>query len=190
MWVLLDNYDSFSHILHHHLLLSGHECIVFRNDELSIPVLAAMNPKRLIISPGPQTPKEAGISLAAIEYFHNRIPILGICLGHQALGVFFEGQLKHNPKPMHGKTSLIQHNGHPLFHSIPDQFEVMRYHSLCIEIPEYNPHLLALAKATDDNVLMALTHKNLPLMGLQFHPESIGTEYGQAIIDNWAKMNL
>jgi anthranilate synthase/aminodeoxychorismate synthase-like glutamine amidotransferase len=187
MWVLLDNYDSFTHILHHYLLHTGNDCIVIRNDELSIEALAALHPSRLIISPGPQTPREAGISLKAIEYFHDKIPVLGICLGHQALGMFFDAPLLHSPAPMHGKTSIVKHNGHAIFKGIDEEFEVMRYHSLCIDLSN-NKALVPIACATDDTVLMACAHKNLPLIGLQFHPESIGTPYGQQMIDNWAKM--
>lgn len=189
MWVLLDNYDSFTHILHHYLLHTGNECLVIRNDEMTVEEIAALNPERLIISPGPQTPKEAGISLAALEYFHTRIPVLGICLGHQALGMFFGAILKRSPAPMHGKTSIVKHNGHAVFAGIDREFEVMRYHSLCIDISQNN-ELVPLAVSNDDSVLMAFTHQTLPLIGLQFHPESIGTPSGQKMIDNWAKMNF
>lgn len=187
MWVLLDNYDSFTHILHHYLLHTGNECIVIRNDELTVEELIALNPERLIISPGPQTPHEAGISLRAIEHFYDKIPILGICLGHQALGMFFDAPLLHSPAPMHGKTSKVKHNGHLIFRGIYEEFEVMRYHSLCIDLSN-NEELLPIAFASDDKVIMACAHKNLPLIGLQFHPESIGTPCGQQMIDNWAKM--
>jgi anthranilate synthase/aminodeoxychorismate synthase-like glutamine amidotransferase len=187
MWVLLDNYDSFTHILHHYLLQTGNDCCVIRNDEISIEALAAMNPERLIISPGPQTPKEAGISLAAIDYFHNLIPILGICLGHQALGMYFGAPLLHNPLPMHGKVSKITHQAHPLFEGLANEFDAMRYHSLCIDIANIDC-LRGIAFSQDDNVLMAFAHQSLPLIGLQFHPESIGTPDGQKIINNWSKL--
>jgi anthranilate synthase/aminodeoxychorismate synthase-like glutamine amidotransferase len=189
MWVLLDNYDSFTHILLHYLLNTGNDCMVVRNDEKSVQQLAAIKPERLIISPGPQTPIEAGITLEAIEYFHTQIPILGICLGHQALGMFFSAPLLHCPTPMHGKTSMVQHDGHPIFEGINTTFEAMRYHSLCIHL-ENNKTLLPIAFAKDDQVIMGICHKSLPLIGLQFHPESIGTPNGQQIINNWAKMNL
>lgn len=189
MWVLIDNYDSFTHILHHYLLMTGNECVVVRNDALAVADLAAMNPSRLIISPGPQTPLEAGISMEAIGYFHDRIPILGVCLGHQALGMFFGAPLLHLPAPVHGKISLVQHNGHPLFAGIPDPFEVMRYHSLTIDLAG-NSELLPLAGTLDDHTLMACAHKILPLAGVQFHPESIGTPEGHRIISNWAKSYL
>lgn len=187
MWVLLDNYDSFTYILHHYLLHTGNDCIVIRNDELTLEELIALNPERLIISPGPQTPLEAGISLAAIGYFHDKIPILGICLGHQAIGMFFGAGLVHSPAPMHGKTSKVKHNGHFIFKGIEAEFEVMRYHSLCLDLKE-NDALIPLAYSDDDSVLMALAHPSLPLIGLQFHPESVGTPMGQRMIDNWATM--
>ena len=189
MWVLIDNYDSFTHILHHYLLNTGNACTVIRNDALSLAELIALKPTRLIISPGPQTPYESGISLAAIAHFHQQIPILGICLGHQALGVFFEAQLSHAPQPMHGKTSRVAHFGHALFEGIPSPFEAMRYHSLRIQLADEDASLVSLAIAEDDQVLMALAHRSLPLIGIQFHPESIGTAYGQVMINNWAKMN-
>jgi anthranilate synthase/aminodeoxychorismate synthase-like glutamine amidotransferase len=187
MWVLLDNYDSFTHILHHYLLQTGNECIVIRNDELTLEELIRLNPERLIISPGPQTPREAGISLEAIKHFYEKIPILGICLGHQALGMFFGAELRHSPQPMHGKTSIVKHNGYFIFEGVEKEFEVMRYHSLCIDLPNNN-ELLPIAFSTDDKVLMACAHKNLPLVGLQFHPESIGTPSGQQIINNWTRL--
>ncbi len=189
MWVLIDNYDSFTHILHHYLLHTGNECMVLRNDAVTLEELIAINPERLIISPGPQTPLEAGISLQAIDYFHTKIPILGICLGHQALGMFFGAPLLKSPEPMHGRTSMLRHSGHPVFADIPEEFEVMRYHSLCIDISA-NEELVPIAFSLDDTVLMACAHKVFPLIGLQFHPESIGTPYGQQMIDNWAAMNF
>lgn len=189
MWVLLDNYDSFTHILHHYLLQTGHDCIVLRNDAVTMEELIALNPERLIISPGPQTPLQAGISLQAIEHFHTRIPILGICLGHQAIGMFFAAPLIKSPEPMHGKTSMVKHFGHPVFENIPVEFEVMRYHSLCIDISATD-ELIPIAFSLDDNVLMACAHRKYPLIGIQFHPESIGTACGQQMINNWATMNF
>lgn len=185
MWVLLDNYDSFTYILHHYLLMTGNDCVVLRNDEVSVSELAAINPSRLIISPGPQTPLQAGISLDAIAHFYDKIPILGICLGHQALGMFFGAPLVHLPAPMHGKTSRVKHNGHSLFTNISNPFEVMRYHSLAIDL-EGNTEMVAIAHSLDDNIVMACAHKTLPLTGIQFHPESIGTQSGQAMLNNWA----
>lgn len=187
MWILLDNYDSFTYILHHYLLQTGNECIVYRNDELTVNELAALNPSRLIISPGPETPVQAGITLEAIKHFHNRIPILGVCLGHQALGMHFGAQLIHAPYPMHGKTSEVSHNSHLLFSNIPSPCTVMRYHSLAIDNLE-NTGLQSIATSNDDQLIMAVTHEKYPCTGIQFHPESIGTTHGLQMLKNWAAM--
>lgn len=185
MWALIDNYDSFTYILHHYLLQTGHECAVYRNDEITVSQLAALNPERLILSPGPETPLQAGITMEAIAHFHDRIPILGVCLGHQALGMYFGAKLIHTPYPMHGKTSDVLHNSHPLFHNIPSPFTVMRYHSLAVDDFDDTP-LQAIAH-TSDGIIMALEHKDYSCIGVQFHPESIGTEYGLQLLKNWAK---
>lgn len=187
MWILLDNYDSFTYILHHYLQQTGNECKVYRNDELTVGELAAINPERLIISPGPETPLQAGITMDAIKYFHDKIPILGVCLGHQALGMHFGAKLVQIPYPMHGKTSDIIHNHHPLFHHIPSPCTVMRYHSLAIE-GLGNTGLKVLASSDDDNVVMAIAHERYSCTGIQFHPESIGTDDGLQILKNWAEM--
>lgn len=186
MWVLIDNYDSFTWILRDYLLQTGNECAVYRNDELSIQQLIGLSPTRLIISPGPETPLQAGISMEAIAHFHKHIPILGVCLGHQALGMFFGANLVHATYPMHGKTSAVQHTGGPLFTGIPNPFTVMRYHSLVIKDLE-NTELLATA-TTDDGTIMAIAHKRYPCVGVQFHPESAGTEYGLQLLKNWAEL--
>ena len=187
MWILLDNYDSFTHILHHYLLLTGNECKVIRNDEVTVDELAALNPSRLIISPGPETPLQAGICMDAIAHFHNRIPILGVCLGHQALGMFFGAKLVRAPYPMHGKVSEVAHDNSALFAGAPNPFNAMRYHSLILEALE-DTGLLATAHTTGDNTIAALQHETLPLTGIQFHPESVGTEHGQLLLNNWAKL--
>lgn len=186
MWILLDNYDSFTYILHHYLLQTRHDCAVYRNDELTVEQLIDIQPERLIISPGPETPLQAGICMDAIAHFHDKIPILGICLGHQALGMYFGAKLVHAPYPMHGKTSEVKHVAHPLFDGIPESFQVMRYHSLTIEGLEHT-ELAALA-TSEDNVLMALAHKTYPCIGIQYHPESIGSAYGLQVLRNWANM--
>ena len=187
MWVLLDNYDSFTYILHHYLLQTGNDCKVYRNDELTVEEMAALNPERLIISPGPETPLQAGITLDAIQYFHDKIPILGVCLGHQALGMFFVSVLVHIPYPMHGKTSEVAHIGHPFFSNIQSPCTVMRYHSLAIDNIE-GTGLQVLATSTDDNIIMAVAHEQYPCVGIQFHPESIGTNHGLQMLKNWAEM--
>ena len=185
MWVLLDNYDSFTYILHQYLLQTGNECAVYRNDELTIDQLIDLRPERLIISPGPETPLQSGICMAAIDHFHDKIPILGICLGHQAIGMHFGAKLVHAPYPMHGKMSTITHDDSAIFQHIPQEFEAMRYHSLVLDKLE-NTSLIATATANDDGSIMALTHPVYPCTGIQFHPESIGTAYGSQMLKNWA----
>ena len=186
MYILIDNYDSFTYILHHYLLQTGHECAVYKNDELTLNELIALNPEKLIISPGPETPLQAGITMDAIAHFHYKTPILGVCLGHQALGMFFGARLVRAPYPMHGKTSPVTHNSHPLFRGIPSPFTVMRYHSLAVEGFE-NTGLSVLA-STADGCIMALAHEHFPCVGVQFHPESVGTEFGLQLLKNWAEM--
>lgn len=184
MWALIDNYDSFTYILLHYLLQTGNECKVYRNDEITVQRLKALNPSRIIISPGPETPLQAGITMDVIDQFHKTTPILGVCLGHQALGMYFGAKLVHT-HPMHGKTSPVTHSGHDLFRNIPSPFTVMRYHSLAVN--ELVPDLETLA-TSDDGVVMALAHKQYPCTGVQFHPESIGTEYGMQLLKNWAEL--
>lgn len=185
MWVLIDNYDSFTHILWHYLLRTGNECQVYRNDEITTDELAALNPERIILSPGPETPLQAGITMDVIDRFHRTLPILGVCLGHQALGMYFGAKLQH-VHPMHGKTSSVTHSGHPVFSNIPSPFTVMRYHSLAVTGFE-TTGLTSIAN-TDDGTIMALAHKEYPCLGVQFHPESIGTEYGMQLLQNWANL--
>ena len=187
MWALIDNYDSFTYILLHYLQQAGAECEVYRNDDLSLQQLIDKKPKRLIISPGPETPLQAGICMSAIGHFHDKIPILGVCLGHQALGMFYGAELTQAPRPMHGKTSLINHTDHPLFEGIPDPFTVMRYHSLVLDAIQ-DKDLERISNATDDDCIMAIAHKKYPSIGVQFHPESVGTEYGLALLKNWVKL--
>jgi para-aminobenzoate synthetase component 2 len=187
MWILIDNYDSFTYILHQYLIATGNECRVIKNDTHTLHDIEALQPQRIILSPGPQTPNEAGITLEVLAYFKTKIPILGVCLGHQAIGMHFGATLTHAPAPMHGKTSQLLHNGEGIFKGIAPATEVMRYHSLCLTHTENTP-LNITATAACDNVIMALEHKELPIVGVQFHPESIGTLEGQQMIHNWAKM--
>ncbi|MBS1687689.1 MAG: aminodeoxychorismate/anthranilate synthase component II [Bacteroidetes bacterium] len=185
MWVVLDNYDSFTYILLHYLLQTGRECKVYRNDELSLQQLIDLQPSRLIISPGPETPLQAGICMDAINHFHSSIPILGVCLGHQALGMYFGAKLVHSA-PMHGKTSEVHHTGHALFEGIGNPFTAMRSHSLAVEQFQ-NTGIRAIARTTDETI-MALAHTIHPCIGIQFHPESVGTNDGLKMLKNWAEM--
>lgn len=186
-WILIDNYDSFTHILHHYLVQTGHQCRIFRNDEVTVDELKKMNPSGLILSPGPGTPDDAGITLEAIKYFHKDVPILGVCLGHQALGIHFGARLRRADYPMHGKISVIKHEDHSLFDEVPLHFNAMRYHSLIIEQLEHTG-LYSIAHATDDQAIMAVAHKEYPCIGIQFHPESVGTDFGKKIIENWVRL--
>ena len=188
MYILIDNYDSFTYILHDYILQTGKECVVYRNDEITLEELIALAPERLILSPGPETPVQAGITMSVIAHFQDKIPILGVCLGHQALGMFFGANLVHLPYPMHGKTSEVIHNGHPIFNDVPSPFTVMRYHSLAME-GFAQTELQAIAH-TADGTLMALAHARYPCIGVQFHPESVGTEYGLQLLKNWADMRF
>lgn len=187
MWVLLDNYDSFTYILLHYLLQTGNDCRVVMNDQVTVPELAAMNPSRLIISPGPGTPREAGITLAAIDYFHQKIPILGVCLGHQALGMYFGATLARAQPPKHGEASRINCLDHPLFAGMGTSFLAGRYHSL--HLSDWSGAALQpLAFSEDDSILQAMAHEVHSCIGVQFHPESILTQHGQRLIDNWTAM--
>ena len=188
MWVLIDNYDSFTYILHHYLLLTGNDCRVYKNNELTLPDLIALNPARIILSPGPETPIQAGITMDVIAHFHDKTPILGVCLGHQALGMFYGARLQRGRYPMHGKTSPITHTGHPLFKGIPSPFPAMRYHSLVIDQIEHTG-LQSIAQ-TQDGVIMAIAHQHHPCLGVQFHPESVGTPDGAQMLKNWAEMEF
>lgn len=187
MYILIDNYDSFTYILHHYLLQTGHECVVYKNDEITVEELIALDPERIIISPGPETPLQAGITMEVIAYFHDKLPILGVCLGHQALGMYFGAQLVH-AAPMHGKTSKVDHTGHELFKGISSPFTVMRYHSLAIE--GFAGTEMDVIATTKDGIIMALAHKKYPVIGVQFHPESVGTEHGLQLLKNWAAMKF
>jgi anthranilate synthase/aminodeoxychorismate synthase-like glutamine amidotransferase len=181
--LLIDNYDSFTYNLYHYILQCGKQCTVVRNNEIAVSEIANMGITSIVISPGPEVPAKAGVVMEVINAYHNTLPILGICLGHQAIGEFFGAQLVKAVQPMHGKTSLITHTNHPIFAELPNEIEVMRYHSLVLKQVENTP-LQTIAQTAEGEV-MALAHPSFKLAGLQFHPESVLTPQGQQIMANW-----
>ncbi len=184
MIVLIDNYDSFTYNLVQYFGELGQELVVYRNDEVTIQEIEALAPSYLVISPGPCTPNEAGISVEAIRVFAGRIPILGVCLGHQAIAQAFGGKVVHAERLMHGKTSKIQHDGKSIFKKIPQQSVVTRYHSLAVERSSL-PECLVVTAETETGEIMALRHRTLPIEGVQYHPEAILTEHGKEMIRNF-----
>ena len=184
MLLLIDNYDSFTYNLAQYLGELGAEVRVERNDALSVDDVAKLAPRRIVVSPGPCTPNEAGISLELIEQLAGKIPIFGVCLGHQAIGQAFGGQVVRAPKVMHGKTSPILHDGAGLFANIPSPMQATRYHSLVVE-PSTLPPSLRVTARTAEGEIMALQHVNLPVWGVQFHPESILTTDGKQLLRNF-----
>jgi anthranilate synthase component II len=184
MIVLIDNYDSFTFNLVHYLGELGAETIVHRNDKLSVGEVVASHPDAIVLSPGPCTPNEAGICLDLIEHAAPTIPILGICLGHQAIGQAFGGAVVRAPQPVHGKLSEIRHEGGGVFRGINAPFQATRYHSLVVERASM-PQELDVTAETDKGLVMGLAHKNLPAHGVQFHPESIASEHGHLILKNF-----
>jgi anthranilate synthase component 2 len=187
MLLLIDNYDSFTYNLAQYLGELGAEVRVERNDAVSVDDVAALGPRRIVISPGPCTPNEAGISLELIARLAGKIPILGVCLGHQAIGQAFGGKVVRAPKVMHGKTSAIEHSGRGLFRGIASPMEATRYHSLVVE-PASLPPSLQVDARTAEGEIMALSHKTLPVWGVQFHPESILTVDGKKLLVNFLEM--
>ncbi|MHB1198307.1 MAG: anthranilate synthase component II [Polaromonas sp.] len=182
--LMIDNYDSFTYNIVQYLGELGAEVEVFRNDEITLADMAARAPDLLVVSPGPCSPLEAGISVAAIQHFAGKLPILGVCLGHQAIGAAFGGKIIRAQQLMHGKTSVITTTQEGVFAGLPEQFIVNRYHSLAIERASC-PDVLAITAWTDDGEIMGVRHKELPIQGVQFHPESILTEHGHAMLKNF-----
>lgn len=187
MLLMIDNYDSFTYNLVQYFGELGEEVIVFRNDKITIPEIEKINPDRIVISPGPCTPKEAGISIDVIKYFKGKLPILGVCLGHQAIGAAFGGRIVRAKNLMHGKTSMIFHDGKTIFEGIPNPFEATRYHSLVIE-RETLPEELIITAWTEDGEIMGVRHRRYIIEGVQFHPESILTKHGHDILRNFLKL--
>jgi anthranilate synthase component II len=185
MILLIDNFDSFTYNLYQYLGELGEQITVFRNNQLTIEQIKELNPKAIILSPGPGKPEDAGICIELIQTFYNKIPILGICLGHQAIGAAFGGEILRAALIKHGKTSLITHQSEGVFTGLPTPLEVMRYHSLIIEKCSIPEELECIAHSVDDQEIMAIKHRQYPVFGLQFHPESIGTPSGKQILNNF-----
>lgn len=188
MIIVIDNYDSFTYNLVQYLGELGQEVQVFRNDAISVDDLAARQPDQIVISPGPGDPDDAGISNDVIRKLGPRIPILGVCLGHQCIGAAFDGIVTRAPRLMHGKTSAIYHYGEGLFTGIPSAFEATRYHSLIVAEPL--PPVLKTTAFTDEGEVMGLRHRQYPVFGVQFHPESILTIHGKKLLQNFLAVNV
>ena len=184
MILLLDNYDSFTYNLAQYLGELGCQVEVHRNDRISVEQIAQRKPERIVISPGPCTPQEAGISVEMIQKLAGKIPILGVCLGHQAIGAAFGGKIIRAPKLFHGKTSQIRHDGSGVFRGLPNPFTATRYHSLIVERKSL-PADLQVTAETDDDIIMGMQHRKYPLMGVQFHPESVLTDSGKQLLKNF-----
>ena len=184
MLLMIDNYDSFTYNLVQYLGELGEKVKVIRNDELTVEGIERLAPERIVISPGPCTPDEAGVSLALIDRFKSRVPILGVCLGHQAIGQAFGGRVVHAKTLMHGKVSRIHHAGTGVFRGLPTPYDATRYHSLAIE-RESCPRDLEVTAWTEDGEIMGVRHRSLAVEGVQFHPESILTQHGHALLRNF-----
>ena len=188
--LMIDNYDSFTYNIVHYLAELGADVIVKRNDEITVEEIAHYNPDALVISPGPCTPHEAGISVQAIRRYAGKLPILGVCLGHQSIGVAFGAKIRRARTLKHGKSSKIEHTGEGILRGLPNPFEAIRYHSLVIDENELPKELKVIARSLDDDEIMAIQHKELPIFGVQFHPESIGfnenyRKWGLKILKNF-----
>jgi anthranilate synthase component 2 len=191
MVFVLDNYDSFTYNLVQYMGELGAEMVIRRNDELTPAEVEALHPDRILISPGPCTPQDAGISIELIRHFARKgqsTPILGVCLGHQAIGAAFGGNVVRAPKLMHGKTSEVEHDGRTIFKDIPSAMTCTRYHSLIVSEEGLPQELEVSARTADGETIMALRHRELPIEGVQFHPESVLTVHGKQIIQNFLKM--
>jgi anthranilate synthase/aminodeoxychorismate synthase-like glutamine amidotransferase len=188
MLLMIDNYDSFTYNLVQYLGELGEEVSVFRNDEITLEQIEALHPSRIVISPGPCTPNEAGISVPLIRRFAGQLPILGVCLGHQCIGAALGGRVVRASRPRHGKTSPIHHSGEGIFAGLPSPFPATRYHSLLVA-REGLPECLEVVATTLEGEIMALRHRSFPLWGVQFHPESVLTEHGYALLRNFLSLS-
>ena len=184
MLILIDNYDSFTYNLVHFLGELGAQCEVIRNDKMSAADVLKKKPKGIVLSPGPCTPNEAGICLDLITKAAGKVPLLGVCLGHQAIGQAYGGKVIRAPEPLHGKLSTIRHTNKGVFKGLPERFQVTRYHSLIVEEATL-PAVLRVNARTKDGIVMGLVHRELPIHGVQFHPESIASEQGHALLANF-----
>jgi anthranilate synthase/aminodeoxychorismate synthase-like glutamine amidotransferase len=187
MLLMIDNYDSFTYNLVQYLGEIGEDIKVFRNDKITIHEIERLNPERIVISPGPCTPKEAGVSVELIKHFSGKVPLLGVCLGHQAIGAAFGGEIVRAQRLMHGKTSMINHDGKTIFEGLPNPFEATRYHSLVIK-KETLPDCLEITAWTDIGEIMGVRHKEFIVEGVQFHPESILTKVGKDLLRNFLQL--
>ena len=188
MILMLDNYDSFTYNLVQYFSELGETVKVYRNDQITVEKIEEMSPKHIVISPGPCTPDQAGISLEVVNQFKDKIPILGVCLGHQTIGQAFGGKIIHAKTIMHGKTSLIEHNNQGVFNGLKNPFVATRYHSLVVEKVSC-PDCFDITAWTDDDEIMGIKHKTMPIEGVQFHPESILSEYGHDLLRNFLENN-
>lgn len=188
MILIIDNYDSFTYNLVHIVATETDDYKVIRNDAMTVEEVRELNPDKILISPGPGRPEDAGITEKLIDTLGSEIPVLGVCLGHQAIGDVFGAKVVYAPTLMHGKTSEIYHDGKSVFDGIEDGFTATRYHSLVLD-PNTIPEVLEVTAKTDDDVIMGVRHKSYPIEGIQFHPESILTTEGPKIVKNWLKMN-
>jgi len=184
MYILIDNYDSFTYNLYHYLVELGAQVDVYRNDQITVEDVIAKKPEGIIISPGPCTPDEAGICLKLIDAVKGKIPLFGVCLGHQSIGQVFGGKVIRAPYVMHGKTSMISHTNQGVFKDLPSPYEATRYHSLTVDRDSL-PDCFTITAETDDGMIMGLQHKDYALHGVQFHPESIASEHGHALLKNF-----
>ena len=188
MVLVIDNYDSFTYNLVQYLGELGARIVVRRNDEVSMDALRALEPSRVLISPGPGRPEQAGLTLDVIKTFGQRMPLLGVCLGHQAIGLAFGGQVIRAPLPIHGKTSTVEHNSAGVFAGISTAFQAGRYHSLVVADADLPADLEVTARSREDGLVMGLRHRTLPIHGVQFHPESVLTNEGRRILRNFLEM--